>query len=139
MERNVREVMTSNPRTIESSTSTTEAARLMKDEDVGSLPIVEGDRLSGMVTDRDIAVRIVAEGRDPSTPAREACSAGDLTTVTPDTTAEQAAQIMRDNAVRRLPVVEGDRPVGVVSLGDLAIERDEHSALAEISAAEGDV
>ena len=133
----VAEIMARDPQTVQADAPVSEAASRMRDNDTGDVVVLDGQQLVGIVTDRDIAVRIVAEGRDPSTPAREACSAGDLTTVTPDTTAEQAAQIMRDNAVRRLPVVEGDRPVGVVSLGDLAVERDEHSALAEISAAEG--
>ena len=135
----VAEIMARHPQTATADETVADVARRMRDSDTGDVLVVDGDSLVGIVTDRDIAVRIVAEGRDPSTPAREACSAGELVTVTPDTTAEQAAQIMRDNAVRRLPVVEGDRPVGVVSLGDLAIERDEHSALAEISAAEGNV
>ncbi len=133
----VAEIMARDPETVTADTTVADVARRMRDADTGDVLVLDGGALVGIVTDRDIAVRIVAEGLDPATPAREACSATGLTTVTPDTTAEQAAQIMRDNAVRRLPVVEGDRPVGVVSLGDLAIERDEHSALAEISAAEG--
>ena len=120
MERNVREVMTSNPRTIEPSTPTTDAARLMKDEDVGSLPIVEGDRLSGMVTDRDIAVRIVAEGRDASTSVGEIASR-DLVTIDPDQSIDEAARLMARHQLRRLPVVEEDgRLVGIVAQADVA-------------------
>lgn len=134
----VAEIMARDPQTISADDTVADAARRMRDSDTGDVLVLDGGTLIGIITDRDIAVRVVAEGRDPGTSAREACSASALVTVTPDTTAEQAAQIMRDEAVRRLPVVEGDRPVGVVSLGDLAIELDEDSALAEISAAEGD-
>lgn len=132
----VAEIMARDPQTVNADETVADAARRMRDSDSGDVLVMDGGRLVGIVTDRDIAVRIVAEGRDASTPAREACSSGDLTTVTPDTRIDMAVQIMRDKAVRRLPVVEGDRPVGVVSLGDLAIERDEDSALAEISAAD---
>ncbi len=134
----VAEIMARDPQTISADATVADAARRMRDSDTGDVLVLDGDTLIGILTDRDIAVRVVAEGRDPGTSAREACSDSALVTVTPDTTAERAAQIMRDEAVRRLPVVEGDRPVGVISLGDLAIELDEDSALAEISAAEGD-
>ena len=120
MGRNVRDVMTSNPRTIEASTPATDAARSMKDEDVGSLPIVEGDRLAGMVTDRDIAVRIVAEGRDGSTSVGEIASR-DLVTVDPDQSIDEAARLMARHQLRRLPVVEEDgRLVGIVAQADVA-------------------
>jgi CBS domain-containing protein len=132
----VAEVMAHDPATVDVDAPISEAARTMRAADVGDVLIVEGGRLRGIITDRDIAVRAVAEDKDPSTPVREACSGAELITVTPDTTIEQATQLMRSNAVRRLPVVEGDRPVGIVSIGDLAIERNETSALADISAAE---
>jgi CBS domain-containing protein len=92
---------------------------------------------AGIVTDRDIAVRAVAEEKGPQTPVREVCSAEDFATVGPDTSIQQVVQLMREKAVRRVPVVEGDDVVGIVSIGDLAIERDQDSALADISAAEG--
>jgi len=107
----------------------------MRTEDVGDVLVVDGGRLSGIITDRDIAIRAVAENKGPATPVREVCSDGNLTTVTPDTKIDQAVELMRSQAVRRLPVVDGDRPVGMISIGDLAIERDETSALADISAA----
>ena len=120
MGRNVRDVMTSNPRTIDSSTPASEAARLMRDEDVGSLPIVDGDRLSGMVTDRDIALRIVAEGKDASTSAGEIASR-DLVTIDPDQGIDEAARLMARHQLRRLPVVEEDgRLVGIVAQADVA-------------------
>ena len=131
----VAEIMARDPQTVQADEPVSAAAAAMRDNDTGDVVVLDGQQLVGIVTDRDLAVRIVAEGRDASTPVREACSA-DPTTVTPDTAIEQAAELMRRNAVRRLPVVEGDRPVGIVSLGDLAIERDEDSVLADISAAE---
>lgn len=134
----VSDVMTTNPETIEASEPVMEAARRMRDADIGDVIVLDDGRVVGILTDRDIAVRVVAEGKDSSTPVRDACSASDLQTVGPDTSLAQAVQLMRDNAVRRLPVVENDRAVGVVSLGDLAMELDEESALADISAAAPD-
>ena len=131
----VSEVMARNPETIEVTETVVEAARRMRDADTGDVIVLENGRVVGIVTDRDITVRIVAEGLDLSTPVREACTATDLQTVGPDTSLDQAVQLMRTNAIRRLPVVENDQAVGILSLGDLAIEQDEDSALADISAA----
>jgi CBS domain-containing protein len=112
--------MTSNPRTIEASTPGVEAARMMKDADVGSLPIMEGDRLAGVVTDRDIALRIVAEGRDAMTSVGEIASR-DLVTIDPDQGLDEAARLMARHQLRRLPVVEEDgRLVGIVAQADVA-------------------
>jgi CBS domain-containing protein len=120
MGRNVRDVMTSNPRTIEASTPGVEAARMMKDQDVGSLPIMEGDRLSGMITDRDIALRIVGEGRDAATSVGEIASR-DLVTIDPDQSLDEAARLMARHQLRRLPVVEEDgRLIGIVAQADVA-------------------
>jgi CBS domain-containing protein len=126
MAKNVSEVMTSNPRTVEPSTPVADAARIMKNEDVGPVPIVEGDRLVGMVTDRDIAVRAVAEGKDPqSTPVGEIASR-DLVTVDPDQSLDEAARLMAQHQVRRLPVVEEDgRLVGIVAQADVAQAGDD--------------
>jgi CBS domain-containing protein len=134
----VADVMTSDPQTVEADRPAMEAARLMRDHDFGDVPVTEGGRLVGIVTDRDIAVRLVAEGRDPGTAVREVCTSGSLVTVTADTTATEAVRLMREHAVRRLPVLDGDRLIGIVSLGDMAIEHDETSALADISAAPPD-
>ena len=131
----VSDVMTRNPETVEAGEPVAEAARRMRDADIGDVLVLDNGRVVGILTDRDIAIRVVAEGKDSTTPVREACSAGDLQTVGPDTSLQQAVQLMRSNAVRRLPVVENDRPVGILSLGDIAIEQDETSALADISAA----
>jgi CBS domain-containing protein len=89
----------------------------------------------GIVTDRDVTVRVVAEGRPPeTTELKEICSR-DLATLAPDDTVEEAVRVMRDKALRRLPILDGGRPVGIVSLGDLAVEHDPDSALAAISTA----
>jgi CBS domain-containing protein len=97
--------------------------------------VEEEGRAAGILTDRDIVVRAIAEGRDPgSTTVGEVCSS-DLTTLTPDQSIDDAVRLMREHDVRRLPVVQDGRPVGIVSLGDLAVELDPDSALADISAA----
>jgi CBS domain-containing protein len=133
----VAEVMTRNPTTIEPEQSLVEAARVMRGSDAGDVLVVDDGRLVGIVTDRDIVVRVVAEGRDPSTvKVREACST-DLEAVSPQTPLDDAAELMRLRAVRRLPVVQGSTPVGVVSLGDLAVEGDEESVLGQVSAMPG--
>jgi signal-transduction protein with cAMP-binding, CBS, and nucleotidyltransferase domain len=137
MAQKVRDVMTENLVTLPASTFITDAARQMRDADIGDVIVMNDGTMCGMVTDRDIVVRAVAEGVDPQfTKLNEICS-HDLATIGPDEPVEDAIRIMRERAVRRVPVVEGGRPIGIVSIGDLAIERDEHSALADISVAEG--
>jgi CBS domain-containing protein len=117
--RTVKDAMTSSPRTVESSTSIVEAARMMHDEDVGSLPIVEGGRLQAIVTDRDIAIRAVAEKRLDATVGEIASK--ELVTVDPDQPLEEAARLMAEHQVRRLPVCEEDgRLVGVLAQADVA-------------------
>lgn len=138
MARTVSDVMTRNPETVEVSDPVVEAARRMRDADTGDVIVLDNGRVVGILTDRDITIRVVAENKDPSTPVSEACSTTDLQTVGPDTSLDQAVQLMRSNAVRRLPVVENDQAVGIISLGDLAMELDEDSALADISAATPD-
>jgi CBS domain-containing protein len=137
MAQTVADVMTKNPATIERGESAAEAARLMARGDMGDVIVLDNGTVTGIVTDRDIAVRLVAEEKDPRTPVAEIVTDGGLVTVAPNTPLEEAVALMRRHAVRRLPVVQAGRAVGVVSLGDLAIERDEESALADISAAAG--
>jgi CBS domain-containing protein len=135
MPQSIQEVMTADPRTCDVSASLTEVAQAMRDGDTGAIVVTENGSVCGIVTDRDIAVRAVAEGRDPdSTTAGDICSR-DVATLTPDQSVEDAIRIVREHKVRRIPVVQDDRPAGIVSIGDLAMERDEDSALAEISAA----
>lgn len=131
----VRDVMTANPVTLQASTSITEAARTMKERDIGAVVVVEDDRLCGVVTDRDMVVRALAEDREPgATNLADICSR-EVNTVGPDDDLTTAGDLMREKAVRRVPVVEGGEPVGIVSMGDLAVERDPSSALGQVSAA----
>jgi CBS domain-containing protein len=135
MAQSIQDVMTPNPTALDASTTVQEAARAMRDQGIGDVIVCEGDTMCGILTDRDIVVRALAEGRDPqSTKIGEICSR-DVTTVAPDETVEAAIGMMREKALRRIPVVDGGRAVGIVTIGDLAIERDADSALADISAA----
>ena len=116
----VQEAMTSNPTAITPDTTAQEAARLMKSEDVGSLPIVEDGRLIGVVTDRDLALRVIAEGRGLDTPVRDLASKN-LVTIDAQESLEEAARLMAKHQVRRLPVVEEDgRLVGMLAQADVA-------------------
>ena len=126
MGQHIREVMTSNPSTIETDGFVVEAAKIMKAEDAGVVPVTENGRLIGMVTDRDIAIRVVAEGKDPqSTSVREVAST-DLVTIDPEQNLDEALRLMAQHKVRRLPVVEEDgRLVGVVAQADVAREGDD--------------
>ena len=135
MARFVRDLMTSDPRTLERSATATEAARLMKDQDVGSVVITDGDQVHGILTDRDIVVRGIAEGRSPEEIQVGDICTSDLTTLSPDDSIDDAIRHLREKHIRRLPVVDGGRAVGILSIGDLALERDQESALAEISGA----
>ena len=133
----VREVMTENLVTLPGTAPLAEAAQRMKESDIGDVIVMDGDSMCGVVTDRDIVVRAIATGKDPQSASLSEICSHEVVTVGPDDTIDHAAQVMRERAVRRLPVVDGGRPVGIVSIGDLAIERDSSSALADISAAEG--
>ncbi|MFL5825068.1 MAG: CBS domain-containing protein [Thermoleophilaceae bacterium] len=128
----ISEIMTGDPVTVERDTPIAEVARQMRQADTGAILVTENGRLFGIVTDRDIAVRAVADGLDPDTPVGEITTTN-LRTLSPDDTVDDAIALMREDDVRRIPIVDGDRPVGIVSLGDLAIERDEDSVLADIS------
>jgi CBS domain-containing protein len=131
----VRDMMTTSPRTFETGASVVDAARAMADENIGDVIVCEGETVRGIVTDRDIAVRVVAQDRNPAdTTVGDVCSA-DLITVGPDDDLDNAIGLMRQHAVRRIPVVDDGRPIGVLSLGDLAIERDSDDVLEDISTA----
>ncbi len=124
----IRDVMTSNPRTVEPSTTVQEAARLMRDEDVGPIPIVENGSVTGMVTDRDIVVRIVADGKDASSTTVGDIASRDLVTVDPEQTLDEATRLMAQHQVRRLPVCEEDgRLVGIVAQADVARKGDDQT------------
>ena len=126
MAKTVREAMTSNPCSIDAGKSVAYAAKMMRDEDVGIAPIVEGDRLVGVLTDRDVAVRVVAEGLDPERVKVFEVASRDVVTLDPDQDLDEALRLMARHQVRRLPVVEEDgRLVGVVAQADVAEQADE--------------
>lgn len=135
MPQSIRDVMTANPVTLPSDAPVEEAAQRMKDADIGDVIVTDDGTVCGAVTDRDIVVRAVAEHRDPSTTKLADICSRDVVTVTPADSVEDAIRSMRERAIRRVPVVEHGTPVGIVSIGDLARERDPDSALADISAA----
>lgn len=135
MAQSIRDVMTAHPVALPATASVVDAARAMRDADIGNVIVVENDRVCGIVTDRDITVRGVAEGRDISRLKLEDVCSRVLTTLSPTDSIDDAIQLMRQKAIRRLPVIEGGKPVGIVSLGDLALTQDPHSTLSNISVA----
>jgi len=129
----IRDVMTASPRTLDARATVQEAAQTMLEHDIGDVIVCDGENVCGIVTDRDIIVRAVAPGKDPAaTKLGDICSK-ELATLSPDDSVDDAVRLMRDKAIRRIPVVEGGKPVGVVTIGDLAIDLDRQSALADIS------
>ena len=125
MAKSIREAMTSKPFSIDADKPVSYAAKMMRDEDVGLAPIVEGERLVGVLTDRDIAVRVVAEGRDPDQVKVAEVASRDVVTLDPQQDLDEALRLMAQHQVRRLPVVEEDgRLVGVVAQADVAKEAD---------------
>jgi CBS domain-containing protein len=126
----ISEVMTPNPRSVKPGDSLQDAARIMRDEDAGAVPVVEDGRVTGMVTDRDIVIRAVADG-DFQAKISDVCS-DDVITCSPEMSTADAAQLMSDNQVRRIPVVDSDeRLVGILSLGDLAVKEGRDSRMGE--------
>jgi CBS domain-containing protein len=126
MGKQIRELMTENPRTTGADQSVADAARMMRDDDVGLVPVVDGDRLVGTLTDRDIAIRVVAEGKDPQSTTVSEIASTDLVTVDPDQELDEALRLMAQHQVRRLPVVEEDgRLVGIVAQADVALHGDD--------------
>ena len=132
----VREVMTKNPLCLPETASVQQAARAMRDSHIGDVLIIDSnEKLAGIVTDRDIVVRAVADGLDPRHVPLGRIMSNSEYTLEPDDSIERAIELMRKANVRRIPVVENDRPRGIVSLGDLAVERDPNSVLGRISSA----
>ena len=116
--------MSAPPVCMAATESASAAAKAMKDRGIGTVLVVAGGRLVGLVTDRDITIRVLAENRDPlTTPVGDICTT-ELAALGPDDDVDQAARLVRDRAVRRIPVVQDGIPVGIVSIGDLALERD---------------
>jgi CBS domain-containing protein len=116
----IKEVMTRDVRACEPNATVADAAKVMAQEDVGPVPIVEDGRLIGIVTDRDIVVRVVAEGRDPNATTVSEIASTELVTVSPDDDLDEALKLLAERQIRRLPVVEGDRLVGIVAQADIA-------------------
>jgi len=126
MGKSVRDLMTTNPRTVTADTSLVEAAKAMRDEDAGIVPIVDGDSLHGVVTDRDIVVRAIAEGKDPQATKVRDVASKDVATIDPQRDLDEALRLMAQHQVRRLPVVEEDgRLVGIVAQADIARAGDD--------------
>ncbi len=120
----VRDIMTTGVECAAPDTSLKEIASMMKDEDVGAIPVVEGEELTGIITDRDIVVRCIAAGNDPAETEADEILSGDLVTVEADDDVDTAARIMAEHQIRRLPVVEDGNLIGMVSLGDIAVKED---------------
>jgi CBS domain-containing protein len=116
----IKEVMTRDVRACEPNATVADAAKVMAQEDVGPVPIVQDGRLIGIVTDRDIVVRVVAEGRDPNATTVSEIASTELVTVSPDDDLDEALKLLAERQIRRLPVVEGDRLVGIVAQADIA-------------------
>ncbi len=131
----VRDVMTPLPRVVDMSASVMDAAEIMRDADIGDVVVLEGRRLYGILTDRDIVVRVLAERSDPATVRVGQVCSRELTTILPTASVGDAVRLIREKAIRRLPVVEDGEVVGIVSMGDIAVARDRKSALGEVSAA----
>lgn len=133
----VRELMKTNLTQLDAGATALDAARCMRDADIGDVLVTENGKLRGIVTDRDLVVRCLAEQGSTDIKVGELCST-DLVTLTPDDEIDKAVRLMSEKAIRRLPVVDGEKAVGIVSLGDLAVARDRESALGQISAASPD-
>ncbi len=118
----IRDYMTTGVQTVGPDATLFEVAQLMRDIDTGVVPVVSGATLVGLITDRDIVVRAIADGADPSTAKVEDYLSRNPTTVSPDTGVQQAAQLMQRDQIRRLPVVQGTELVGIISIGDLAVD-----------------
>lgn len=123
---NIRDVMTPNPRTISAADSIQNAARIMREADTGAVPVVENGRPVGILTDRDIVLRAVADGGQMDRPVREIVS-GSVVCATPEMSTREASELMSEHQIRRLPVVENERLVGIVSIGDLAVKEGRDS------------
>lgn len=131
----VRKIMTADPIILSNTSAVTDAAKRMREADVGDVLVERDGQLCGIVTDRDIVVRAIADERDPSaTTLGDICSQ-ELYAVAPDDDVDEVVKTMRAQAIRRVPVVDNDTAVGILSIGDLAVRRDPDSALGDISEA----
>lgn len=134
MSHSIKEVMSTNLVTLDRSQNARDAAIAMASNNVGDVLVTDSNGICGIVTDRDLVVRVFAANKSMDTTLGEICSR-DLETLSVTDTVDDAIQIMREHAVRRLPVVENNQPIGIVSLGDLALDRDPQSVLGAVSGA----
>jgi CBS domain-containing protein len=134
MAKSIKDAMTTKPASLPASATVADAAKQMRELDIGDVLVEQEGRLAGIVTDRDIVVRAIAEGRDVTSKLGDIVSS-EVVCITPAESADDVIRLMRERALRRVPVVENGRPVGIVALGDLAGERDPRSVLGEISSA----
>ncbi|MFB3814455.1 MAG: CBS domain-containing protein [Terriglobales bacterium] len=128
----VREIMTPNVKYVAPDTSLDEVAQVMRDEDVGVVPVIDNGELCGVITDRDIVVRCVAEGNDPAEVEADEVLSENVQTIEPDEDVAEAARIMAEEQIRRLPVVEGGRLVGMLSLGDIAVKQPDEQLTGDV-------
>ncbi len=135
MAKKIRDVMTPAPVCVAPAESVSAAARAMREHGIGTVMVCDDDKLLGLVTDRDIAIRVLAENRDPAATQIADIASAELATLSPDDDVSDAVRLVRERAVRRIPVVENGRAVGIVSIGDIALDRDSGSALSDVSAA----
>ena len=135
MTRKVRDIMSSAPVCMAPGDSVSAAAKAMKQHGIGTVLVLTDGKLSGLLTDRDITVRVLAENRDPLTTRIGDICSSELAVLGPDDDVEQATRLVRERAVRRIPVLADGIPVGVVSIGDLALDEDATSALSGVSSA----
>jgi len=135
MAQKIKDIMTASPITLTADRPVIDAATAMKENSIGDVIVMNEGKMCGVVTDRDIVVRVIAQGREPQTTKLGDICSRDVASVSPNDDVNRAIQIVRERAVRRVPVVDRDTPVGIVSIGDLAMERDQKSALADVSAA----
>jgi CBS domain-containing protein len=136
MPEKVAEMMTRDPLTVPSHATAADAARIMRDGAIGDVIVMKADgNVCGIVTDRDLTLRVVAEGQDPTSVTMDAICGHSVVSIGSGETVAQAVALMRKHDIRRLPVVDRGHLVGIVSLGDLALDRDPGSVLADISSA----
>ena len=136
MAQRIEDIMTRDVHCVPAETTLRECARIMRDKRIGDVLVTDPKgKLCGIVTDRDIVVRAVAEGKDLDTCKVGDIRSGQLVKLAPDAPVDEAVRLMRENAIRRIPVVQDDVPVGIVSIGDLAAHKDPRSALGQISKA----
>jgi len=136
MAKTVGELMTRDPVLLEPTATVRDAARMMRDRDIGTVLVADKGQLVGVLTDRDIVVRGMAQANDATRMPIMEIASRELTALAPGDSVDKAVKLMRSHALRRFPVVDSGKPVGVITMGDLVMELDPQSALADISSAD---